>query len=228
MGLVARISEQRRALIEGHAGPYLDDGEAVRHWVRARRVGARGEGFVFLTDHRFLIVWTGKDEEHCSISWDEVKNWALIRHASRGPILGVKTADDVWTAQIRVGTGGQVAAARELVRNLARKAPPTTDPFGDPSDLGEWETNPVVRASKEKRTLSDRARRIAITVVGASLIVVAILIIPLPGPWSFVLNLAGLAILAREYDWAQDLLVWARRKFEAAKRKVSNRRRARG
>lgn len=228
MGLIARISEQRRALIEGHAGPFLDDGEHVSHWVRARPVKGRGEGFVFVTDERLLIVWANKEQGHLSAAWDDIQNWALIRQARGGPILGIKTADEISVAQIRITTRGQAEAARELVRTLAGKAPPTDEPFEEHQDLGHWETNPTVRTSTEKRTLSDKAHRIVITVVGVALIVAAVVIIPLPGPWSFVLTLAGLAILAREYDWAKDLLVWVKHKFEDAKRSVSKRKRSKG
>lgn len=228
MGFIARISEQRRALIEGHAAPFLDQGEEVRQWVRARRVKGKGEGFVFLTDSRLVIVWSGKSDGNHSIPWSDIHNWALIRQARGGPILGVKTSEGTWVVQIRITTGGQAEAARELIRSLGRNSPPPNEPFEEHPDLGDWETNPTVKTSTEKRTLSDRAQRIVITVVGVALIVAAFLIIPLPGPWSFVLNIAGLAILAREYDWAKDLLVWVKRKFEEAKRSVIERKRSNG
>jgi hypothetical protein len=45
----------------------------------------------------------------------------------------------------------------------------------------------------------------------------------LPGPWSFILTIGGLAVLAREYDWAKDLLEWTKDRFDAAKDKIRGR-----
>jgi hypothetical protein len=49
---------------------------------------------------------------------------------------------------------------------------------------------------------------VGLTLIGIALIVIAVLIGFLPGPWSIPLVIAGLAVLAREYDWAKDLLEW--------------------
>ncbi len=52
--------------------------------------------------------------------------------------------------------------------------------------------------------------RIVIAVVGALLVGVGLLLIPLPGPgWAIVF--VGLAVWATEFVWAQRLLVFARR-----------------
>jgi hypothetical protein len=52
-------------------------------------------------------------------------------------------------------------------------------------------------------------RRIVVFVVGFSLIVLGIILIPLPGPgWAVVF--AGLAVLSTEFTWAERLLHWAK------------------
>ncbi len=49
-------------------------------------------------------------------------------------------------------------------------------------------------------------KRIVILVVGVALVVLGIALIPLPGPFSIPLMVAGLAVLATEYVWAQKML----------------------
>ena len=59
-------------------------------------------------------------------------------------------------------------------------------------------------------------------VVGVALFVLGVALIPLPGPFSIPLMIAGLAVLATEYVWAQKALDVvkdrAKRASEAAKR----------
>lgn len=52
--------------------------------------------------------------------------------------------------------------------------------------------------------------RIAVTVIGAAVIAVGIVLLPLPGP-GWLIIFAGLGILATEYTWARRLLVFVRR-----------------
>jgi len=64
-------------------------------------------------------------------------------------------------------------------------------------------------------------------VVGVALVLLGIALIPLPGPFSIPLMVAGLAVLATEYVWAEKMLdtVKDRTKQAAdlAKRKVFRR-----
>lgn len=65
--------------------------------------------------------------------------------------------------------------------------------------------------------------KIVITVVGVAVIAVGIFLSGpgIPGP-GFLVILAGLAVLATEYDWAKRVLEWARERYEAAKQKVAD------
>lgn len=49
-------------------------------------------------------------------------------------------------------------------------------------------------------------KRIVIFVVGVALVLLGIALIPLPGPFSIPLMIAGLAVLATEYVWAEKAL----------------------
>jgi uncharacterized protein (TIGR02611 family) len=51
--------------------------------------------------------------------------------------------------------------------------------------------------------------RIGITVVGVAVIVIGIVLLPLPGP-GWLIIFGGLGLLATEYTWARNLLLWLR------------------
>ena len=223
MGLKKRLSDQRRQLIEGRARPHLHDDEEVVHWVRARRVKDRGEGFLFITARRFVFHWDDSEDGYHTATWEEVETWAIVRHSKGGPILGVETPGEKVLAQVATRTQGQVESARLFIQHFADHAPDPVRAFSGDKRFGSWETDPDVTVSREKKTPIDHTKRIALSVLGVALIVTALIIIPLPGPWSFILTIGGLAVLAREYDWAKDLLEWTKDRFEAAKKKIRGR-----
>ena len=70
-------------------------------------------------------------------------------------------------------------------------------------------------------------KRIVIFVVGVALFLLGIALIPLPGPFSIPLMIAGLAVLATEYVWAERALDLmkdkAKQASEAAKRSILRR-----
>lgn len=49
-------------------------------------------------------------------------------------------------------------------------------------------------------------KRIAVFVIGVALVLLGIALIPLPGPFSIPLMIAGLAVLATEFIWAEKML----------------------
>jgi len=55
------------------------------------------------------------------------------------------------------------------------------------------------------RVIGRNAKRIAVTIAGATLVLVGVVLLVLPGPGLLVI-IAGLAILATEFVWAERLL----------------------
>jgi Putative transmembrane protein (PGPGW) len=81
-----------------------------------------------------------------------------------------------------------------------------------------WHEHPAFVPPKVvARFIQRSGKRIAVTVAGFLLLIVAAVIIPIPGPWSILLTIIALSILATEYIWAERLLNTARRKAEQAK-----------
>lgn len=61
------------------------------------------------------------------------------------------------------------------------------------------------------------ARRVVVSVVGVTVLIVGVVLLVLPGP-AFVVLPIGLGILAIEFEWARRLLRRARRFYETAVR----------
>jgi len=80
-----------------------------------------------------------------------------------------------------------------------------------------WHEHPTVVPFKVVAAFIVRnGRRIAITVIGFLVVLIGLILIPLPGP-GWLIVFAGLAILAREYVWAERLLNHAKRRVGQAK-----------
>lgn len=66
-----------------------------------------------------------------------------------------------------------------------------------------------------------QAKRVVIMVIGLTLVGIGVALLVLPGP-GIVVIIAGLAILATEFVWAQSLLDRAKEHYNKAKNKVAN------
>lgn len=224
MGLVARLGKLRSEQIERKAEPFLDEGEEIVSWVRARDPEDGGKGIFFLTEKRALVTWSGRGEGPEDLPWEQVRTWGLNQESKDGPVVCVQTHDDSTTfVQIAVSTREMAKVASSFIRSFAEFAPwPEGNAIQGAN--GSFEARSETEVHHSHRTPRQMAKRVGLTVLGAGLIIVGIAIIPLPGPWSFLLNIAGLAVLSREYDWAEDLLEWTKDRFEAAKKRVTGRR----
>jgi uncharacterized protein (TIGR02611 family) len=72
------------------------------------------------------------------------------------------------------------------------------------------------------RFMTRNGKRIAVTLAGLVLLAAGLAMMVLPGPGVLVI-LAGLAVLATEYVWAQRMLNYTKEKAEQAKNKVLRR-----
>lgn len=222
MAIGKALAERREQSILAHAAPYLEEGEYVVHWARARSLTRRRDGFMFVTDKRCIVHWTGRDDGHFSAAWTEVEGWGVDPDARGGPVVQLDHASGPAELQLRVSTAGMAASANDVLQfasdritGARRDLQTATRRFRSWGDL---------TVTPQPRSLKDHTRRVLVTVVGLLLLVGGIAITPLPGPWSFPIILGGLAVLASEYDWAQDLLTWVKLKYKTTKEKLRTRR----
>jgi uncharacterized protein (TIGR02611 family) len=222
ISVLRRISEQRHKLIIERAEPFLEDGENVLQWVRARRPDGRGAGFIYLTVRRVIIVWTGKPDDDSSAKWEEITSWGLQPDAKGGPLLGVETSRGSLFAQVVAATGQMAQDVGSFVRRFSQLAGEPKAPLDHPKH-GPFHHHTSLDVHVERRSIGGLTKRFMITLLGAVMISVGFLIIPLPGPWSLPLILGGLAVLGGEYDWAKDTLEWTKAKYKKARNKFRSR-----
>lgn len=223
MGLLRSLSQKRNEHIVRKIDLLLGESEEVIEWVRARHPGDGRRGIAYITPERFVVHWSGRKDGHTVFAWTDFNTWGLNEDRGGGPILAVETDEGVAYAQLVVETRAMGNTLQAFMARFADLAPwPKTGPEAPEHD-GEFHPRKEIKLDRRRRTPMEIAKRVVLTVIGVALIIVGIVIIPLPGPWSFVLNIAGLAVLAREYDWADDLLDWTKVKFTQAKERVRRR-----
>jgi uncharacterized protein (TIGR02611 family) len=88
---------------------------------------------------------------------------------------------------------------------------PDDEPRPDVTVLDEVEERAGFRAFFARHRWLDLTYRIVVGVLGAAIVVLGFVLIPLPGP-GWLIVFAGLALLATEFAWADRLLHFARQK----------------
>jgi uncharacterized protein (TIGR02611 family) len=229
VGLFRRIAQQREAQILSHAEPYLGEGEEVVHWVRARNFeGRRSRGFLFITRSRVILVWTVGKGDDAHSEWHEIEAWGVNPELDGGPVLAVECVGTDISARLPVSTTATAQEVRNFLRSFASHAPTPRRTLKPKSEHGPFHSHAEVKVQPAKRSVTDHTKRILVTLLGVVLVVGGILITPLPGPWSFPIIVGGLAVLATEYDWADDMRDWIKKRSKQLADKVRNRRKPDG
>lgn len=217
--MLGRISELREKHIVGHAGAHLDAGEEVVRWARAREHEGRKDGFVYLTKRRLVVHWLGRDDGHCAMAWSDVRAWGVNGEHPGGPLLALESDSDTIVVRLPVATGGTARRVSDLVAQLTVLAPKPSRALSVPDEPGSFRSNPAVPIDPGRRSVAAHTRRIAVTTLGVALLTAGVVMLVIPGP-GIVTVLFGLAVLGNEYDWAKDLLAWAKGRYKDAAHKL--------
>ncbi len=224
MGLMSRLAERREAHILGHCAPYLESGESVTHWIRARRPGGGREGFAFLTPARLVMYWLGGRDTSVTRLGD-IRSWSLSLDAPGGPVLTVETPAGNLRTQFPTGSEAVTTQVRRFLEAFTRSVPRQSR---YPSAAGDEvpSLRDIDGITAEKRSWGRRSRRIVVTFLGVALTILGIVLaFPLvPGP-GLLVAIGGVALLATEYDWAKDALNWAQDKSRGSRQRLKARRR---
>jgi uncharacterized protein (TIGR02611 family) len=217
------IAQQRDKEVLEHARPHLEADEDVVCWARARHPDSRQRGFAFVTDRKLLVVWQGRKEAPGAVAWEDVRSWGVAHEEEAGPLLGVEFDRSNLFVRLPVTSRSTAGRVTRFLRNFAGQAPSPRWHLVRSGHGHRFRPEPgEVRPAR--RSLSGHTKRVIATVIGLVLVVVGAAIIPIPGPWSLPVMLTGLAILASEYDWAEDVLDWSRHKARKAREKLKARR----
>lgn len=191
----------RERMVLGQLRAHLDDGETITAWVHV--VGPDGRpGVMTVTSDRCLVHTAPPDRPPTVISASELSHWNVEPVRDTTAELYLDGSSDPLTIRLPLTTNGQARKASEVVGQLARW-----------TSAGEAHEPPVLNS--RRLGMRGHARRVLVTVVGVVVILISALFASpfFPGPGALTF-LAGLAILAREYDWARDVHAWVRRRFE--------------
>lgn len=217
MGIVARW---RETLVLGHVRRGLDRDEHIVAWSHANVPGKRAPGLFVVTDRRCLLHVASGSFEDVSHPLERLDLFDVDRcsdEVARVRLFGDDTevvAEFSLTSRVRARNAGRV------LRELTRADIGAPDAF-DPSA-----TSPLPPVQRRMR---HHARRVWVTVVGVVVLVLSVLFASpfVPGPGALT-AVAGFAILAKEYEWARDIHVWAARQADRFVRWLTSRGRSKG
>jgi uncharacterized protein (TIGR02611 family) len=222
-------SDLRDKQIVGFARQHLSPGEEVLAWARARqprksRSGFAPTGFLYVTPRKLIVHWAGQADGHADIPFDDIEAWGVDTSSARGPVLGVKRGPEHMYVQMPTTSHKSAEGTTNFLRAFADRAPKVREPLESENYVGTFD--PPGRQfdiRHPRRSLAGYTRRAIITLIGAVLIVVGIVLSVLPGP-AILFFIAGFAVLGSEYDWAQDVLQWTKEKYQRVRQKVKERR----
>ncbi len=180
--------------------PLLAEGEQVTARLHVRDPESGRRGIVAVTPSRCVVHW-GLRHAARVIPWEELTGWRMAEQARGGPLLRLSTRDDELAVQIPASSRARMRKASMLLAAFRRHAPVDA--------RGPQRSPDTMDLRTERRGLRGHTRRLVVTVLGVLVILLGALFaspfVPGPGALTF---LAGLAILAREYDWASDIHQW--------------------
>lgn len=211
-GLLSRIAEARERQVLSHAKEALDPTDLVLAWARVRHPENRSRGFVYVTARCFVVYWTGIGSNPQAVPLKEIKAWGVDRSSGGGPILGIESGSVTTFAEMIVGTDGMVDMVNAFLETFAQYAPQPREQLKSSKHPRDYEAKRGMKVVKERKTMATHTRRVGLSAVGAVILVAGIVLLFIPGPGILVV-LLGLSILAREYDWAEDLMHWARNRY---------------
>jgi len=212
MGPVARFRER---LVLGHVRKGLQEDEQVRAWTHASVPGVRAPALLVVTDHRCLVHVASTTVTDLETPLGALLRFELDRDTPEKVRVRLAGNGDDVVAELSLTSRARSRAAGRVLSELTRRnvgAPETFDPN---------KTSPLPPVP---RGMKDHARRVWVTVVGVVVLVLSLAFASpfLPGPGALT-AVAGFAILAKEYEWARDVHVWATRQAERFMRWMQDR-----
>jgi hypothetical protein len=203
MGPVARF---REGLVLGPLRSQFDGDESLKAWAHAKVPGVRAPAVLVVTDQRCLLHIASPSVADTHTQLGSLVRFDLDRATPETVGVRLNGDGEEVVAELSLTTRARSRAAGRVLSALVRQnvgAPATFDPS---------KTSPLPPVP---RGVKDHARRVWVTVVGVLVLLVSLAFASpfVPGPGALT-AVAGIAILAREYEWARDVHVWAHRQAE--------------
>jgi uncharacterized protein (TIGR02611 family) len=203
MGTVMRWRER---LVLGHVHRALDGGEHVVAWSHVNVPGKRAPGLFVVTDRRCLLHVASGSFPDVSRPLERFDLFDVDRHSDEVARVRLLGDDTEVVAEFSLSSRARARSAGRVLRELTRAD------IGAPAAFDPQLTSPLPPLQRRMR---HHARRAWITVVGVVVLVLSVVFASpfVPGPGALT-AVAGFAILAKEYEWARDIHVWAARQAD--------------
>ena len=202
---MAALSRFRERLVLGPIVRYLDGDDEVLAWTHASIPGTRAPGVLAVTHYHCVLHVASSAIPDITTPLPRLSGFKLNRQNPE--VVRVRLVGEVevdvelsLTHRVRSRSVGRVLSALTSHHIAAPQGfdPALTSPIP-----------PMVRSARH------HARRIWVTILGIVVLMLsAVFASPfVPGPGALT-AVAGIAILASEYEWARDLHVWAARQAD--------------
>jgi hypothetical protein len=200
------VGRWRERLVLGELRRQLEPDEQVVSWAHAQVPGVRSPALLVVTDQRCLVHIASVREPDTYTPLGSLVRFDLDQDTPDRVRVRLNGAGEELVVELSLTTRARSRAVGRVLGALARRnvgAPETFDPS---------RTSPLPPVP---RGMKDHARRVWVTVVGVLVLALSVAFASpfVPGPGALT-AVAGIAILAREYEWARDLHVWSNRQAE--------------
>jgi uncharacterized protein (TIGR02611 family) len=175
-----------------------------------------------VTSARCIVHWPTPQRPDALLTWEELTAWRIEGGARGESVVVFESRAGQVAVRLPTSSKGRLRRATLVLGAVATLAPSRSQP--PPGAAG----GPDLDLQVERRGVVGHARRVVVSALGVLLILLGVVFASpfVPGPGLLTI-LAGLAILATEYEWAKDLHHWLRRHVERFRQRLRERRQRR-
>lgn len=200
------LQRLRERLVIGPIVRYLDGDDEIVAWTHASIPNARAPGVLAVTNHHCLLHVASSSIEDISTPLSQLSGFQINRRNQE--VVRVRLVGEQGLVEVELSLTNRVRS-RSVGRVLSAL---TNHRIAAPESFDPSLTSPIPPMVRSAR---HHARRVWVTVLGVLVLMLSALFASpfVPGPGALT-AVAGVAILAREYEWARDVHVWAARQAD--------------
>lgn len=206
LAAMERLARFRERLVLGSILRYLDGDEEILAWAHASVPDARAPGVLVITNHHCLLHVASSSVPDITRPLSSLSDFTLDRRDPEVVRVRLSGANDSVEVELSLTNRVRSRSVGRVLSALTRRQ------VAGPETFNPELTSPVPPMMRSAR---HHARRVWTTVLGVVVLLLsAVFASPfVPGPGALT-AVAGIAILAREYEWARDLHVWSARQAD--------------
>jgi uncharacterized protein (TIGR02611 family) len=216
---MGRLRRFRERLVLGPLPHQLEGDEEILAWTHAHVPGVRAPGVLVVTNRQCLLHVAHFGTPDVATPLSSLSGFKLNRRNDE--VVRVRLVGEDGEVDVELSLSNRIRS-RAVGRVLSAL---TRYEIAAPESFDPALTSPL---PPMVRNVRHHARRVWVTVLGVLVLLLSAAFASpfLPGPGALT-AVAGIAILAREYEWARDLHVWSARQVDRLVTWMRRRRRRR-